>query len=182
MTVKQRKFAYRAAQGEKLIDAHAEVYGPGNKKPRTRRIDASRLAAKPDVKAAIAEYEAQLLPIGDLQACKQRMLANIQYLAYHSPDHKVRLAASIDLRNYADERADRERRHSEPVTIETLITELGEMQAPPPVLELETVDADVAASDAQAEANEAQAEATAAGDDAARAPWEEPPTSSMPAG
>jgi hypothetical protein len=68
------------------------------------------------------------------------MLENIQYLAYHSPDQRVRLAASIDLRNYIDEREARAKAISaSPVRLEQLLTELNELRRAQPTLELEEV-------------------------------------------
>jgi len=142
MTVNQRKFARLAAQGQKLIDAHTAAYGPGNGKRKNKNDDASKLAKKPDVRALIAEYEAQLTPIGDLRQCRLNMLANIQNLAYNSPDQKVRLAASIDLRNYIDAQVARERALMErqPVNVESLITEIQQLQQPAETIELEAIE------------------------------------------
>jgi hypothetical protein len=68
------------------------------------------------------------------------MLENIQYLAYHSPDQRVRLAASIDLRNYIDEREARAKTISaSPVKLEHLLEELNELRRAQPTLELEEV-------------------------------------------
>ena len=167
MTVRQRKFAALAAQGARLVDAHEQVYGPTKGKRQTRMVDASKLAARPDVAAAIAEYEAQLLPIGDLRECKLRMLANIQHLAYHSPDHKVRLAASIDLRNYIEEREQREARaNSRPLTLDSLISEIRQLEAPEPTLELEAEadsdsDSEILTSDNRSISQTADSEALA---------------------
>jgi hypothetical protein len=158
MNVNQRNFARLAAQGMKLTEAHERVYGKGKGKRKTKSIEASRLAAKPDVKAAITQYEAQLAPIGDLRECKLRMLANIQFLAYHSPDQKVRLAASIDLRNYIEEREQREGvpRNPDQINVETLLAELADLRhAQPATLELETVsEGEPGAQEAPAEVEE----------------------------
>src|SRR5215471_17131524 len=108
MTANQRKFAKLAAQGAKLVAAHEAVYGPGNGKRINKAIDASRLARKPDVRALIEQYEAELIPFGEMRQERLNMLANIKYLAHNSPDQKVRLAASIDLRNYIDAHEARE--------------------------------------------------------------------------
>jgi hypothetical protein len=144
-TIRQRNFARLAAQGVPLVDAKEQVYGKGNGKRKTRREEASKLAAKPEVRAAIASYEAQLMPIGDLRECKQLMLANIRDLALNSPDPKVRLAASVNLRDYIEAREALELDHRT-VTIDALVREIGAMQAPAaePELELEDVPAEQA--------------------------------------
>ena len=131
------------------MDAKEQVYGKGNGKRKTRREEASKLAAKPEVRAAIATYEAQLMPIGDLRECKQLMLANIRDLALNAPDPKVRLAASVNLRDYIEAREALEL-DRKTVTIDALVREIGAMQQPAaePELELETVDEDQAAAEA----------------------------------
>jgi hypothetical protein len=96
------------------------------------------------VQAAIAEFEKQMYPVTDLKAARQRMISNIEFLALNSPDQKVRLAASIDLRNYVDNRDDRERKLLEsraPVNVETLLGELAELRdrQQPRTIELEAV-------------------------------------------
>jgi hypothetical protein len=148
MTVNQRNFARLAAQGMNLTDAHAGAYGKTKGKRRNQSVEASRLAKRPDVQAAIEEFEKQIAPIGDLRVARQRMLANIQYLACFSPDQKVRLAASIDLRNYVDECEARERKLLDraPVNVETLLGELAELRErrQPRTIELEAVLSDQA--------------------------------------
>jgi hypothetical protein len=103
-----------------------------------------------------------MAPIGDLRSARQRMLGNIQQLALFSPDERVRLAASIDLRNYADQREERERAllSKSPVNVETLLAELASLreQQEPATLELDAVrEGDPAA--APSAAREAPAEA-----------------------
>src|SRR5262249_45159605 len=124
----------------------------GNRK--SKHQEASHLAAKPEVRAAIEAYEAQLMPIGELRACKERMLANIQHLAYHSPDHKVRLAASVKLHELIEAREQRENaRAALPVTINPLITKIRQLEAPEPTVEIEAAAEDPEAP-APAEADE----------------------------
>jgi hypothetical protein len=124
-----------------LVNAHEQVYGKGKATRKSRREMASALAADPEVHAAIAEFEQQLMPLGDLRVCRQRMLANLQHLALSSPDQKVRLAASINLLNYIDEREQRERARdtASAVTVDTLLAELSALRPVRPTLELEEV-------------------------------------------
>lgn len=138
-TVKQRNFAKLVAQGLPHTKAYEQAYGSRGGKRRTRQVEAQAVANHPEVRAEIEAYEAQLVPIGDLAECKRQMLANIRSLALYSPDQKVRLAASIKLHDYIDEREAREARNRKTVTIDALIGEIGEL-APPEALELETVD------------------------------------------
>ena len=145
MNVKRRRFAQLAAQGVALAHAYDEVYGKGEGSRQARYVTASKMAKDPDVRAAIEQYEAQALPpIADLRALKQEMLANIRELARNSPDQKVRLAASMDLRNYIEERERKEEllRDRQPITIDGLIREVQALAAPAerPVIELETVE------------------------------------------
>src|SRR5215471_2011112 len=65
LTVKQKKFARLVATGMKLTAANIAVYGKGKGKRKTQIENASRLAAKSEVSAAIARYERESEPIGD---------------------------------------------------------------------------------------------------------------------
>jgi hypothetical protein len=164
MTVNQRNFARLAAQGAKLVDAHEQVYGR-RKTRRMQTVEASKLADHPQVQEAIAEFERQLMPITDLRACKQRMISNIQYLAMFCEDARVRLAASIDLRNYCEEREQRERKllDSAPVNLDHLLSEMASLRDAqrPATIEMEAVDDAAQAPPQPADAGEA----CAAGED-----------------
>jgi hypothetical protein len=121
------------------------AYGAGVSTRKTRKEEASRLAAKPEVKAAIVEYEERLMPIGDLRACQERMLANLQSLALESPDERVRLQAATTLYGICGERLERLERvrsSGRTVTIDALVNEIAELaSAPAPDgLELESLD------------------------------------------
>ena len=157
MTVNQRNFARLAAQGKKLVEAHELVYGKNNGKRKTRHEDASKLAAKPEVKAAIAEYEAKfaetLAPIEDWRALKIEMLQNIRHLAHFATDERVRYTASTHLQGYADERERQEeqRRNRSPITIDGLIHEIRQLDAPTETVELEAVESAQEAAPADVE-------------------------------
>jgi hypothetical protein len=143
MNVRMDRFARLAAQGEKLVDAHEAAYGKRNGKRKSQVEEASKLAAKPDVRAAIEEYAAQQMPIGGLRECRERMLANIQHLAYYAKDERVRFAASTHLQQYADEREKLEetrRLRQGALTIDGLIHEIRQLDAPEPTVELEAVE------------------------------------------
>ena len=143
LNVRQRNFARLAAQGKKLVEAHELAYGNGKGKRKTKAEDASKLAARPEVKAAIAEYEAQfaeaLAPIEDWRALRLEMLQNIRQLAHFAKDERVRYTASTHLQGYADERekAEEQRRNRSPITIDGLIHEIRQLDAPEPTVELE---------------------------------------------
>ena len=143
MNSRQRMFARLVASGATQVDAYAEAYKPARQTRKSQHERASVIAAHPDVRQAIAEFEARTVPIDDLRSARQRMLANIQQLALFSPDERVRLAASIDLRNYADQREERERAlpAKSSVNVEQLLSELAELRArqAPATLELEAV-------------------------------------------
>jgi hypothetical protein len=137
LTTRSRKFAQLVAAGLLQTDALEVAYGKGRGKRKTRSEEASRLAAKPEVRAAIAEYEEQLMPIGNLRAIREEMLSNMRHLARNSPDHRVRLSASKMLHDICEERCHREEAERKTVTVDALIAELAEL-APQPRLELET--------------------------------------------
>jgi hypothetical protein len=143
MTVNQRNFARYAAQGRALVEAHDLAYGKGNSTRKTKHENASKLAKRPEVQAAIAEFEEQLAPITDLRAVREEMLRNIRTLAQASPDQRVRLAASIHLQQYADQREKLEetrRLRQGALTIDGLIHEIRQLDAPEPTVELEAVE------------------------------------------
>ena len=140
MTSKTRTFAKLVAGGMNKTAAYDTVYENRGGTRKTRREQASLLAAKPDVRAEISEWEARLLPIGDLRACKERMLANMQDLACNARDEKVRVAASKMLIEYCEARENTETSRF-PVagkpSVETVVEELLQLAAVPNVLELE---------------------------------------------
>ena len=157
LTLKQRRFARLVANGETHVDAYAEVYG-GTGTRKTQGELGCREAAKPAVRGAIEAYRQQTEPIVDLRRLKAEMLSNLRWLAQESPDQKVRLAASIDLRNYADQREDRERQllTKAPVNVSELLQELESLRAgrAAKTLELEAAEAPAGEAD-KPEAGEA---------------------------
>jgi hypothetical protein len=140
MTSKTKTFAKLIAGGMNKTAAYDTVYENRGGTRKTRREQASLLAAKPDVRAEISEWEARLVPIGDLKACKERMLANMQDLACHARDEKVRVAASKMLIEYCEARENRETSSFPPAgkaSVEGVVEELMRLAAVPDVLELE---------------------------------------------
>ena len=140
MTSKAKTFAKLIAGGMNKTAAYDTVYENRGGTRKTRREQASLLAAKPGVKAEISEWEARLVPIGDLRACKERMLANMQDLACNARDEKVRVAASKMLIEYCEARENRETSRFPPAgkaSVETVVEELLQLAAVPDVLELE---------------------------------------------
>jgi hypothetical protein len=108
-TLKQRTFARLIASGARQIDAYNRAYGRrGGKSENSRRVAASQLAARPEFKAAIAEYERESAPIADLRVCTRQMVANLRYLACESPDQRARLGATKHLLDYIEGREQRE--------------------------------------------------------------------------
>ena len=140
MTSKTRTFAKLVAGGMNKTAAYDTAYENRGGTRKTRREQASLLAAKPDVRAEISEWEARLVPIGNLKACKERMLANMQDLACNARDEKVRVAASKMLIEYCEARENRETNRFPPAgdaSVETVVEELLQLAAVPNVLELE---------------------------------------------
>jgi hypothetical protein len=138
LTVRARKFARLVASGLFQTDALDIAYGKGTGTRKTRKEEASRLAAKPEVKAAIAEYEEQLMPIGDLRAVAIQMEANLQHLALHASSDRVRLQACQALIEIC-ERREAKQRPARNVNVDRLIDELAEL-APKHTPDLEPVD------------------------------------------
>jgi hypothetical protein len=159
-TAKQRAFARLVAQGMTKTKAYDQVYGNKGGKKGTRMVAASQESLKPAVQMAIHEFEEQMAPIEDMRAVRREMLQAIRWLATQGRDERVRLAAAIDLRNYADER---EREHNKreksrgPLTLDGFIAEIKALDAPEPVVEMEDVIEDEAASATPAEEPAAQA-------------------------
>jgi hypothetical protein len=78
-------------------ESYAKAYNShGN--ANTQGKNGHVLSKKPAIAAAIADYEAQLLPLADMRAEKINVLQNLKALAL-SPDvsDKVRLEASMAL-------------------------------------------------------------------------------------
>jgi hypothetical protein len=149
MTPKRRQFAVLVAQGLTQVAAYNQVYGQTKAKAKDSRIrQASTLARIPEVKQAIAAAEERFLPVGDLRTLRDQMLASIRHLATYGRDEKVRLAAAIDLRNYVDQREERDRiQNRKPITIDGIMSEIRQLEAPEPTIEIETVDASEAAGE-----------------------------------
>ena len=140
MTSKAKTFAKLVAGGMNKTAAYETVYENRGGTRKTRREQASLLAAKPDVRAEISEWEARLVPIGDRRACKERMLANMQDLACNARDEKVRVAASKMLIEYCEARENKETGRFPPpgkASVEGVVEELMRLAAAPDVLELE---------------------------------------------
>jgi hypothetical protein len=158
ITVKQRTFAKLIAQGMPKTHAYEKVYGHNGGKKRTRQIAAQRAAAAPAVRAEVARWEEQIMPMPEMRIVKQEMLASMRWLAREAPSMPVRLAASKTLYDICEEREQRERKllDKAPVNVETLLAELAELRdkKQPATIELEAVSE--AESEAQAEGLEAQ--------------------------
>ena len=140
MTSKAKTFAKLVGGGVNKTAAYDTVYENRGGTRKNRREQASLLAAKPEVQAEISEWEARLIPIGDLKACKERMLANMQDLACNARDEKVRVAASKMLIEYCEAREKRDASRFPPAgkpSVETVVEELLQLAAVPDVLELE---------------------------------------------
>jgi hypothetical protein len=117
----------------KLTDAHIKAYGRGNGTLKTKMEDASKLAAKPEVRAQIEAYEREYMPIADYRAVREEMLSTMRLLAHEAPDARVRLAASKLLHDIC-QRHEEQARSLSTVNVDALITELAEL-APQPTLE-----------------------------------------------
>jgi hypothetical protein len=85
------------ANGASRRLAYATVYSSGGN-ANTQRKNAHVLARHPAVAAAIAAYEARLLPIDDIRTEKRKALQCLKELAF-SPEasDRIRLTATIKL-------------------------------------------------------------------------------------
>jgi len=135
-----QRFAKLVASGMRQTDARIAAFGDGwpSIKRASHSQQASRLMQRPDVRAAVAEYTEQLLPLADLRAVAQQMEANLYDLALHSPNPRVRLEASRLLIAIC-ERREEQQRSGRTINVDTLIAELAGL-APKRTLDLEIVD------------------------------------------
>jgi hypothetical protein len=140
-----QRFAKLVASGMRQTDARIAAFGDGwpSIKRSSHSQQASRLMQRPDVRAAVAEYTEQLMPLADVRAVAQEMERSLYYLALHSPNDRVRLQASQALIEICERREQEEaQRRPRTVNVDALINELAEL-APRRTLELETVDESV---------------------------------------
>jgi hypothetical protein len=109
----------------------ARIAAFGDSWPQIKREShsqqASRLMQRPDVRAAVAEYTEQLLPLADLRAVAQQMEANLQHLALHAPNDRVRLEACRSLIGICEKREEQQRAGHRTVNVDALISELAEV-------------------------------------------------------
>jgi hypothetical protein len=122
----------------------ARIAAFGDSWPQAKRAShsqqASRLMRRPEVRAAVAEYAEQLLPVADLRAVAIQMEANLQHLALHASNPRVRLEACRSLIAICEKREQEEaQRRPRTVNVDTLIAELAGL-APKRTLDLEIVD------------------------------------------
>jgi hypothetical protein len=124
LTAKAELFAKLIASGETKVDAYNQVYRWHGGTRRTRTGAAHVLSRQPAVAERIAFYQSQILPIDDLRMCQQRMLMNLQVLAFEAPDAKVRLAASKTLFDLCEEQLRNKIPGQAPADLEELIEEI----------------------------------------------------------
>jgi hypothetical protein len=139
---KQKKFARLVAAGSNKTAAYNSVYPAKGGSPQTRKRTAYALASKPAIRELIEHYEAQLVPIGDLRAEQENMLSNLKFLAYDSPDHRVRMAASVRLFELLDVFRERQHKYKQidqpAIPIDSIVTELLQLAESPPAIDSET--------------------------------------------
>jgi len=78
------------------------------------------------VRAAVAEYTEQLLPLADMRAVAQEMEANLYNLALHSPNGRVRLQASQALIAICERREEQQRAGHRTINVAALFDELSQ--------------------------------------------------------
>jgi hypothetical protein len=123
-------------------DARVAAFGDGwpSIKRASHSQQASRLMQRPDVRAAVAEYTEQLMPIGDLRAVAIQMEKNLYDLALHSQSDRIRLQAAQALIEICERREQEEaQRRPRAVNVDALIAELAEL-GPKRTLGLEVVE------------------------------------------
>jgi hypothetical protein len=103
LTAKQRKFAWLVASGMSKTKSYAKAYNSqGN--TNTQGKNGHVLSRHPAVASAIAEYQAQLLPIAELRAEKMNVLRNLKRLAFSSEvDDRIRVRACVAFYRFCDE-------------------------------------------------------------------------------
>lgn len=141
-STKQKKFARLVAQGTGQTDAYEAVYGNRGGKRKTHTRDAHELVHQPSMRELIAKYEAQLVPLGDLRTEQENALSNLKYLAFDSPDHKVRVTASVKLFELLEVFRERQHKYKRleqgAIPVDAVVTELLQLAESQPVIEMET--------------------------------------------
>lgn len=151
-TVKQKQFAKLVAKGTSLTGAYDKAYATKGGKRNTRTRTAYALANKPAMRELIERYEAQLVPIGDLRAEQENMLANLKHLAYDSPDDRVKVTASIKLYELLELHRERQHKYKQlapAIPVDAVVTELLQLAESQPAIELETVVSETATDPAE---------------------------------
>jgi hypothetical protein len=152
---KQKKFARLVAAGSNKTAAYNSVYPANGGSPQARKRTAYALASKPAIRELIEHYEAQLVPLGDLRTEQENALSNLKYLAYDSPDHKVRMAASVKLFELLEIFRERQHKYKQieqpAVPLDEVVSELLQIAESQPAIELETVESDTSSDPAELE-------------------------------
>jgi hypothetical protein len=144
-STKQKRFAKMVASGTSKVDAYEKAYGRNGGKRENRARAGYALANQPAMRELIEQYESQLVPIGDLRAEQENMLANLKCLAYDSPDHRVRVTASVKLFELLElyrERQHKYRQLAPPVPVDAVVTELLQLAESQPAIGLETAESE----------------------------------------
>jgi hypothetical protein len=120
------RFCRLVASGMRQTDARIAAFGDAwpPAKRASHSQQASRLMRRPDVRAAVAEYTEQLMPVADMRVAAQEMERNLYDLALHSPDDRVRLDAARALIEICEKR-EGQQRTAKAVNVDELISEIG---------------------------------------------------------
>jgi hypothetical protein len=153
LSTKQKRFAKLVASGTSKAAAYDKAYSSNGGKRANRGRAGFALANKPAMRELIAQYEAQLTPLGDLRVEQENMLSNLKNLAYESPDDRVRMAASktlFELLEIYRERQHKYKRLSEgAIPVDAVVSELLQLAESQPAIELETTASDSTDSDTE---------------------------------
>jgi len=90
---RQTKFAHLVAGGKTLVGAYRIVYEPGDPKAMHVFRNARRLAAHPEVKARIRQFQ-ELFNTEDAEAIQHHAISVAHRLSISANNERVRLAAA----------------------------------------------------------------------------------------
>jgi hypothetical protein len=82
------------------------------------------------------------VPLGDLRTEQENALSNLKYLAYDSPDHRVRMAASVKLFELLEVYRERQHKYKQlapAIPVDAVVSELLQLAESQPTIELETL-------------------------------------------
>jgi hypothetical protein len=144
ITQRRKKLAKLIAAGYTQREAYESAYNTRGGSKNAHAKNGHKIAHLPEVRELIAQYEREIIPLGDLRREQEDILSHIKSLAWNALDEKTRLAASVKLYELLEvHRQTQEKipRHAATtaVSVDAVVKELLEISASP-AIELETIE------------------------------------------